>query len=240
LRTKLVSYESHFLLSNENPKKKKTNLIDHAFKSHVERKLLNVNERLITVEFHMWVRNLIYSKFWYDYIQWWIYISIAWIYDLKKASINVYKSLCASISCEDKGDLKCRFSIIHIYEVQLLKDNQTRDDRVLLVVTLDFGTELCRDGHRLASWEVWNGNGADEALDEEYTYFLEEIIMYINSRENLEQNKKRVNIYIFENMFKCPSASQNSDPDAKIVSFYELVLIFFSFGWKLKYMKDCL
>jgi hypothetical protein len=51
--------------------------------------------------------------------------------------------------------------------------------------------------------------------------------MYINSRENLEENKKRVNIYIFENIFKCPSAAQNSDPDAKIVSFYELVLIFF-------------
>ena len=83
----------------------------------------------------------------------------------------------------------------------------------MLVVILDFGTELCRDGQRLASWEVWNGNGADEVLDEEYTYFLEEIIMYINSRDNLEQDKKRV-----ENMFKCPSAAHNSDPDAKIVS----------------------
>ena len=51
--------------------------------------------------------------------------------------------------------------------------------------------------------------------------------MYINSRENLEENKRRVNIYIFENIFKCPAAAQNSDPDAKIVSFYELVLIFF-------------
>jgi hypothetical protein len=33
-------------------------------------------------------------------------------------------------------------------------------------------------------------------------------------------------------MFKCPAAAQNSDPDAKIVSFYELVLIFF-FGCKV-------
>jgi hypothetical protein len=61
---------------------------------------------------------------------------------------------------------------------------------------------------------------------------VEEIIMYINSRENLEQKKKRVNIYIFENMFKCPSAAQNSDPDARIVSVYELVLINFFLGAK--------
>jgi hypothetical protein len=39
-------------------------------------------------------------------------------------------------------------------------------------------------------------------------------------------------MYIFENMFKFPSAAQNSDPDAKIVSFYELVLIFFFFWVK--------
>ena len=32
---------------------------------------------------------------------------------------------------------------------------------------------------------------------------------------------------IFENMFKCPSAAQNSDPDARIVFVYELVLFIF-------------
>jgi hypothetical protein len=45
--------------------------------------------------------------------------------------------------------------------------------------------------------------------------------MYINSRENLEENKKRVNIYIFENIFKCPSAAQNSDPEL-VLNYYFL------------------
>jgi hypothetical protein len=79
---------------------------------------------------------------------------------------------------------------------------------------------------------IYSKCNTSKILDEEYTYFLEEIIMYINSRENLEEIKKRVNIYIFENIFKCPSAAQNSDPDAKIVSFYELVLNYYFFGAK--------
>jgi len=54
---------------------------------------------------------------------------------------------------------------------------------------------------------IYSKCNTSKILDEEYTYFLEKIIMYINIRENLEEIKKRVDIYIFENIFKCPSAA---------------------------------
>jgi len=52
--------------------------------------------------------------------------------------------------------------------------------------------------------------------------------MYINSRENLEESK----YLYFEKIFKCSSAAQNYDPDAKIASFYELVLNYYFLGAK--------